>query len=252
MFVVMTVNTANGLARPAELVPVLAASGADVIGFQEVSPDQGEALESALRELYPHRAIFPLGYAGKAILSKFRLLDVALLELHPGRPDLSAVLDLPVHHQSLRIMVAHPPPPRFRHGLSQDAATRTQVARLIDLATSGGPAVLLGDFNAIALQKTYRDLAAAGLIDAFRTAGRGRGSTVPTRLAHLAYGDNPLGNLPIRPLLRVDYIWHTAELRTIAATIGAPTGSDHLPVLATLEPAPTTGVDPQTDCREST
>ena len=37
------------------------------------------------------------------------------------------------------------------------------------------------------------------------------------------------------PVLRVDYIWHTAELTTLAAWVGGNAGSDHLPVLARMK-----------------
>jgi endonuclease/exonuclease/phosphatase (EEP) superfamily protein YafD len=38
--------------------------------------------------------------------------------------------------------------------------------------------------------------------------------------------------LPLLPMLRVDYIWHTESLRALQAWVGADAGSDHLPVLA--------------------
>jgi endonuclease/exonuclease/phosphatase (EEP) superfamily protein YafD len=95
--------------------------------------------------------------------------------------------------------------------------------------------VLLTDFNRVGWQAAYRQLRQSGLIDAFGTAGRGAGFTLPTRLSHLAYRGHPLGELPLPPLLRVDYVWHTAHFRAIASWIGGNAGSDHLPVLAELE-----------------
>jgi vancomycin resistance protein VanJ len=241
MIVIMTYNIGNGLASQAQLIPMLAESGADVIGLQEVSPDQGRALDRALRELYPHRALFPLGIAGKAILSKIPIREVELLELYSGRPDLRAVLDLPVRRRPLRIIVAHPPPPKMRQRLSQDAATREQLAQLVSHATAGEPTVMVGDFNAVAVQKTYRDIAGSGLIDAFKSAGRGAGETLPTRMAKWAYQGSRLGDVQLAPFMRVDYIWHTGHLRATSAWVGAHAGSDHLPVLASLEPAPAAG-----------
>ena len=38
----------------------------------------------------------------------------------------------------------------------------------------------------------------------------------------------------IPPLLRLDYIWHTPDLRASQAWLGDPFGSDHRPVVAIL------------------
>ena len=39
----------------------------------------------------------------------------------------------------------------------------------------------------------------------------------------------------IQPLLRIDYIWHSADLRPTAANVGEAIGSDHLPVTVVFE-----------------
>jgi endonuclease/exonuclease/phosphatase (EEP) superfamily protein YafD len=78
----------------------------------------------------------------------------------------------------------------------------------------------------------------AGLRDAYRVAGDGGGFTAPTRLETLARSDLPLGDLPIPPLLRIDYVWVSAQWRVSDAWVGDSAGSDHLPVLARLALAP--------------
>jgi endonuclease/exonuclease/phosphatase (EEP) superfamily protein YafD len=109
-----------------------------------------------------------------------------------------------------------------------------QITSIAAVATLGHPAILLTDFNRVGWQSAYRQLRQAGLVDAFGAAGRGRGFTLPTRLSHLAYRGHPLGELPLPPLLRVDYVWHTRHFRTLDSWIGGHAGSDHLPVLAEL------------------
>ena len=39
----------------------------------------------------------------------------------------------------------------------------------------------------------------------------------------------------IQPLLRIDYIWHSDELRAASARVGEDIGSDHLPLTAEFE-----------------
>jgi endonuclease/exonuclease/phosphatase family metal-dependent hydrolase len=36
------------------------------------------------------------------------------------------------------------------------------------------------------------------------------------------------------PLLRIDYIFHSADLATVGARVGPLGGSDHLPIVADL------------------
>jgi endonuclease/exonuclease/phosphatase family metal-dependent hydrolase len=234
MFTVMTYNVGAGLAGPLRLVEVLRQSGADLIGLQEVSPEQGDAIAAFLGEDYPHQVLHPVGIPGKGLLSRYPLRETELLDLHPGRPDLQAIVDVP--GGDLTAIVAHPPPPRiWRNRVVHSALTNEQIAQIATVATRGHPAVLLTDFNRVGWQSAYRQLRQAGLIDAFGAAGRGLGFTLPTRLSHLAYRGHPLGEVPLPPLLRVDYVWHTQHFRTLDSWIGGNAGSDHLPVLAQLQ-----------------
>lgn len=233
MLTVMTYNVGAGLANPQRLVEVLRASNADIIGVQELAPAQGAAIAELLAGDYPHQALHPTGIPGKGLLSRFPLTQCELREWHPGRPDLQAVIAAPAG--DLTVIVAHPPPPRFGPNRArQSALTNEQIARIAAVATGGQPAVLLTDFNRVGWQAAYRQLRGAGLIDAFGAAGRGLGFTLPTRVSHLAYRGHPLGEVSLPPLLRVDYVWHTAHFRTLQSWIGGNAGSDHLPVLAEL------------------
>ena len=234
MLTVMTYNVGAGLAGPLRLVEVLRQSEADIIGLQELAPDQGAAIARLLRADYPHQVLHPTGIPGKGLVSRFPVHETELLDLHPGRPDLQATVDAP--GGPLTVIVAHPPPPRFgRNRVRQTALAEQQIAAITAVATRGHPAVLLTDFNRVGWQAAYRQLRNSGLIDAFGEAGRGMGFTLPTRLSQLAYRGHPLGAMALPPLLRVDYVWHTAHFRTRSSWIGANAGSDHLPVLAELE-----------------
>ena len=221
-FTVMTYNVGNGLARPERLARLLRESDADLIGLQELTPDQAATLGPELRCDYPYQSLHGAGIPGKGLLSRYPVLDATLLDLHPGRPDLRARLK--VNGERLQFLVAHPPPPRLhRRGVKPTPYAQAQLGALLKLAQSGEPTVLLGDFNMRDTHTPYDDLVQAGLIDAFRAVGR-QGHTFPLRR----------GSLPLRPLLRLDYIWHTPHLRALDARIGPDGGSDHLPVLAKL------------------
>ena len=234
MLTVMTYNVGAGLADPSRLVATLRQSGADIIGLQELASAQGDAIADLLGEVYPYQVLYPTGIPGKGLLSRFPLHDVELLELHPGRPDLQATAISP--GGELAVIVAHPPPPRIgRNRVRHSALTDRQIGAIAAVASRGQAAVLLTDFNRVGWQAAYRQLRESGLIDAFGVAGRGMGFTLPTRFSHLAYRGHLLGDMPIPPLLRVDYVWHTTHFRTVRSWIGGHAGSDHLPVLAALE-----------------
>jgi vancomycin resistance protein VanJ len=235
-FCVMTYNVGNGLAKPEHLIPLLRSSGADLIGLQEVSNLQAEAIHQELDKLYPHQAIFPGGFEGQGIISRFPLRSVEQLHLYPSRPDLTCVVGM--DGVSLGVVVAHPPPPRLHmRGIQFDTQTKSQISALVKAAVDHPTAVLMGDLNFCEWEKTYAELEEAGLIDAFRSAGDSVGYTLPVRLGlwkRLKWVNRLLRWIPLWPVIRIDYIWHTGTLTTVAAWVGGDAGSDHLPVLARL------------------
>src|SRR4051812_1784724 len=111
-FIVMTHNTGNGLARPADLARVLAESEADLIGLQEVTAHQKAHIERELGNKYPHMVLFGEGTPGKGVLSKSPLRDVERLRIYPDRPDLRVPVE--IEGREVCLIVGHPPPPRIR------------------------------------------------------------------------------------------------------------------------------------------
>jgi endonuclease/exonuclease/phosphatase family metal-dependent hydrolase len=235
-FCVMTYNVGNGLAKPERLVPLLQSSSADLICLQELTDQQAEAIREGLQGDYPNQVLFPGGFEGQGVLSRFPIRAAEQLHLYPARPDLKCVVE--IEDRSLTVIAAHPPPPRLRKlGFHFDAQAKAQISELIRMAHSNPPAILLGDLNTVAGTPTYVELHQAGLKDAYRSGGDGAGHTLPTRLGpwrRLQKINRLLRWMPMLPFLRVDYIWHTDPLTTIAAWVGGDAGSDHLPVLARL------------------
>jgi vancomycin resistance protein VanJ len=235
-FTIMTCNVGNDRAKPEKLIPVIRESEADLIGFQELSDTQGKALTNELSEDYPYQALYPGGFAGKAVLSRYPIKDSEQLHLSTVRPDLQAKIDL--DGTEIAFLVAHPPPPRPHwKGLKFDRQTWEQIISLANLAVNQTPAILLGDFNLADWWGEYAYLRSMGLKDAFQEAGRDRGHTLPRRIGpwkRMLALNRLLSRLTFFPMLRVDYIWYTEPLHCQQAWVGEDTGSDHLPVLANL------------------
>jgi vancomycin resistance protein VanJ len=232
----MTSNVGNGRAKPEDLIPAFAGSDADLIAIQELSGHQAEAVANDLEDQYPHQAVFPGGFAGKAVLSRFPIVQSEQLHLSPHRPDLRATVQ--INGSDVSFLVAHPIPPKISWaGFRFDSETWDQMRTLAGMAVGSPPAVLLGDFNMADWWGEYAYMRTAGLMDAFAEAGPKRGATLPKRIGpwkRFTTLNRILSGLPLFPMLRVDYIWYTKPLHCREAWIGADTGSDHLPVLAKL------------------
>lgn len=234
---VITYNVGNGRADPEKLVSVIHKNEVDIIGLQELSDSQACGIQGALGSDYPHRALFPGGFAGKGILSRYPILMATQVHLSPERPDLVVTLD--IDGIKLTVISAHPPPPRFRKtSVSFDPQTIEQIEALAALAIELKPAILLGDFNFVQRSNEYRLIKSKGLRDAFHESDRGYGFTLPRRIGpwrRLQWINKLLRWIPLVPVARVDYIWYTEPIRSLACWVGEDAGSDHLPVLARFE-----------------
>jgi endonuclease/exonuclease/phosphatase family metal-dependent hydrolase len=102
------------------------------------------------------------------------------------------------------------------------AARLEHTAALLDVLGRRGLArtVVVGDLNAHPTEPAVRVLLDAGLADAAAEAGPDPGFTAPSW----------------RPVVRIDYILHSADLIASEVTVGGGGASDHLWVRATLRP----------------
>jgi vancomycin resistance protein VanJ len=220
---VLTFNIGNGCADPDVLIRRIRESGCDLVGMQEVSRIQGAALERELAELYPHRVIHPEGLAGKALLSRHPIVEHEMVLLECGRPHLRA--RVAVAGRTLQILVAHVP---LEHTLfSLIGKARREIDELARRTMLAPPGLLVGDFNKTPFSLLHRRLRRSGLLDAFQESGTGPGFTFPVF--------RRFRGIPLPPLVRIDYVWHTPDVRVRACWQGSDGGSDHLPVTAELE-----------------
>lgn len=222
-FRILTFNIGNGRAQPGALAAMLRSDDWELVALQEVSEDQGRALEREMADDYPHRVIHARGVSGKALLSKHPISQHEEMLLPCGRPHLWADVDLA--GRKLSIISAHLPLEHAAFSLVGPAAA--EVDLLAKRATDASPSLLVGDFNKTPYSLLYRRLRRYGLLDAFREGGRGLGFTFPV------FGR--FHRLPLPPLVRIDYIWHTPDLRVLGCRTGPDGGSDHLPLQAELE-----------------
>lgn len=224
---VMTYNLLGTVSGASNVIAVIRAANADVVGLQELNPETAAALQKELSTEYPYQLLDgQLGVSGSGLLSRYPLQAAGTLPgVWVGSPQV-AILDW--HGQSVHLINVHPPA-----GISgttvREAASQTLVDFVQDHPTS--PIIIMGDFNATHLHVSYR-LLAERLQDAWLAAGEGLGHTWPG-----APATSPLRFT--KWLIRIDYIFHTPHLHTRAAELGQWDGqSDHRPVIAdlTLEP----------------
>jgi endonuclease/exonuclease/phosphatase (EEP) superfamily protein YafD len=232
---VMTINVGNGFAPDHRVLNALRNSDAGIVGIEELNRRQAQVLAEALGDVYPHTAFFGDSYEGRGILSRFPLVSAEIVALIADRPDLHAVVE--IGPLLLTVIVGHPRPQIMQRGrVKFPTASLCQIMRLGQLALAESPAVLLGDFNMSPRHPGYARFQGLGLVDAYATAGSGRGWAFPIRLGVKGTGRDPEHRRQVRmiPIKRFDHIWHTADLVTERAWIGPDAGSDHASVMARI------------------
>ena len=228
---VLTYNTHCATGGVDNVARIIRDTGPDVVCLQEVagignSPDPAPALAAALSGYEVKRTsrggmtlsrcpivknrVVPLGSPTVARQALMTAIDVrgqrvTVVNVHLMTSDIGAL-----HAESVSSL---------SHGLRRASAVRTQqVAALLRLCEGvAGPLVAAGDFNTPPGTKVHR-LMSAQLRDAFMQAGHGFGLTFTSA----------------RPLLRIDYVWASSQLRVQSCRALDTQVSDHRPVLAEL------------------
>lgn len=241
---VATMNVGNGLAPDGQLLKVIRDARPDVVALEELNRKQGATVSDALRDKWPHQFTFGDGYAGRGIFSQHPIRAQKELFISDGRPD--GMVEIELEGQVLTVFVAHPRPPTMTGArLSMPFASRRQMLKLADLAMAAAPSILVGDFNMRPHQTLYDKIRERGLLDAFAESGEGTERTFPMRIGKTL----PLRGTPVRirtpRVFRLDYIWHTPDIRSLATWVGNDTGSDHLPLLSRLAIPRDSSVSPE-------
>jgi endonuclease/exonuclease/phosphatase family metal-dependent hydrolase len=217
---------------------VIRAARPDIIGLQEVDRhfgdrsgflDQAQWLADALSmelayganlDFDPPAAGRPRRQFGNALLSRHPVLNSENLLLpRPGGREQRGLLrgQIEADGRHWQIYTTHLQP--------NDPVERLAQARAVAdrIGVPDYPLVLLADVNAAPGTPEMRVLT-GGLVDAWPTAGRGRGNTFPSAF----------------PYRRIDYVLHSRSCRALVASVvgslPARIASDHLPVVADIAP----------------
>jgi endonuclease/exonuclease/phosphatase family metal-dependent hydrolase len=210
--------------EPERAGAVIAELGADIVALQEVLRpfDAPDPLEELAESLHLHLALVTTrvhrrGEVGNAILSRWPITSVFSLDLSHGRLEKrSAVAAQFVGEAGPVAVVA-------THLALVDRTRARQVQAILGHPQLQGPVVLLGDMNAWRRCKATRALER-------ELGGRGRSEI-----------DWPRTFPAARPVLSLDRVYvRGARLETLEAhdTPASKRGSDHLPVVASVQLAP--------------
>ncbi|WP_119071487.1 endonuclease/exonuclease/phosphatase family protein [Aggregatilinea lenta] len=231
-----------GSAKPEEIISVISAVEADVVGLQELSPALQARLELELRDHYPYQVSEAVeGYEGFALLSRFPIMESNVImdvdwypvdRRVPGY--LRAVLNM--NPQYIAVYVIHTPLPihyidsyslagylqGLRYALFEydDGLQLAHMAHIADLvAAETIPVLVLCDCNSTPHSRQYEVLDKV-MDDAYDAQGWGLGLSHPVK--------------PFR-MLRLDYIWYSSEFSVVDATVWSESGtSDHYPIRTRL------------------
>ncbi len=230
--VAMAYNLGPSVSTPARLVAAIAAEDADVVAAEEVYPAAARALRTDLESRYPYAILEP-GRHETGLLSRYPIREQEWFRPAGfGREALHATLD--AGGRPLEVFVIHPLPPgiawlRTTHmpiGLYEGGLDRQMADVAARAGALSGPVLVLGDFNMSDQTRAYSALTSR-LRDAYREAGSGFGFTFPVGL-------RLDGQVVPGPLVRIDYIFHSAALRATRAHVGCRGSSDHCYVVADL------------------
>lgn len=222
------VNTANR--DHAALLRLVAAEQPDIIGLLETDEVWRVAL-LPLRDSYPQQvAEYRSDNFGLVLLSRLPLADSAVLRAPAtGLGTVHAALDR--QGKPLVIFLTHPLPPSHDRQLHlRDRHLRWLAGRVV---ADTGPIVVMGDFNATDGTDVLHEFAAvSGLRDTRH--GFGWQPTWPDYQAEAK-------SLPLAPLwpwlLRIplDHVFVSPSVEVLDRRVGPPIGSDHRPLLLTLQ-----------------
>lgn len=224
----------DGQLAPERIVDVLAEAAPDIIALQELDvgrarsglQDQAREIARGLAMEWDFHAALRVDEEqyGNAILSRYPLRRMRA-EALPQRRWCSAEtrgalwVEITIDGQIVQVITTH-------LGLAGGERLRQVDALLgpdwLGAAAARGPTVLCGDMNAPTWSRPYRRTARR-LNDAARAVRRRPRATFPSRF----------------PLLRLDYVFTTQDIRALAADVPrSPTAtlaSDHLPLVVDFE-----------------
>jgi endonuclease/exonuclease/phosphatase (EEP) superfamily protein YafD len=226
---------AGGALRAPEIVATLLRAEADVVALQELSEAGATQIDRALAATFPFRFFpSPSQGGGLALASRFPLRRARYRgSLAGGNGFVFAALE--IDGRALEVANLHLDPIKtwtLRYGLTlpwqllrQGAVHRRELAQVFGELPSGAGAIVVGDLNSYASDAAPDALRARGLVDGFDAVAENDedGATHHFSIAGLRVNG------------RIDFVFHTPDLRTLDSRVLRGGPSDHDPVVSTLE-----------------
>jgi endonuclease/exonuclease/phosphatase (EEP) superfamily protein YafD len=215
---VLSSNMLVGGADARKIMDLVRREHVDLLAVQEFTPDAERRLDAAgLAVVLPYRVSYPhLGVEGSGIFSRYPLRDDGLRTHPSGMTQARATVSVP-GGTSLAVESAHPCAPSSP---AMAACWRTDLANEPSAAT-GGPRLLIGDFNATLDHTGLRRLIATGYRDAADVRGAGLSPTWPFD------GD-------LIPPVTIDHILADRRIGVARFSVHPVARSDHHAVFAEL------------------
>jgi endonuclease/exonuclease/phosphatase (EEP) superfamily protein YafD len=232
---VMTYNILGTNQRWPAIRETILDSQADVVALQELNPEVAAQIADELGARYPHQILD----AQDSVISRYPVTPTA--QTLPGNWNTAPrIYRLDLDGRPILLVNAH----FYASFLNFDVPSMTWVFREREhqaqivaefVAQTDVPVLVTADFNATDQSHAYR-LITATLQDAWREGGWGLGHTFPKGSPTSEIGLPVVGGRVVPSwLVRIDYIFHSAEWKTMEARLGHWDGvSDHRPVIATL------------------
>jgi endonuclease/exonuclease/phosphatase (EEP) superfamily protein YafD len=236
---VMTFNTLAWQREGHDLKRSILSANPDLVGLQEIGPRSARYLADSLADQFPYSHITESpDSSGAAVLSRYPLRDaVAFRASEKGHWWQRMLVDAPagpftffnIHTKIPYVRTTHHRKwlPRIPLSFHSERRNR-EIEYLVSLLEKvDGPIIMCGDFNMTERSEDHRKV--AGLLrDAFQKAGRGLGNSFPR------VGSWPRTFPAPWPMIRLDYVWHSAEFDAVWAYRGDAGESDHHPIIAGL------------------
>jgi len=235
-FTVATFNMNWGNVDLSDPVRVVAGSKADVVCMQETTPQAERAIRRDLSGRFPHMHFTGnVRYSsGFAILSRTPLSNVRLLEPKFGFFG-TLLADVELGARRVRVASVHLEPvvPREGEGagdilalfLKVEDLHLKEIGRIAPELPEGAPAIVAGDLNSASFGSAPRFLKSRGFVDSFAAV-----TEKPD--AHTTWHWNHHGT-DLR--FRIDYVFHSPDMRTVGSRVVEAPSSDHALVVSRLE-----------------
>ena len=219
---VISANLHAGEADPSDLVRS-AREQADVIAFQELTPQESDRLSAAgLDATFPYRWLDARGGAsGVGVWSRLPIQAGKRLEGYTFAL-VSAQIQVAGLDKDLTVVVVHiaGPWPQSIDGWRRDLDRLPATLRQVAEQAGGGSVIVASDLNSTTDMRPFRGLLRNGYADAAEQSGAGIKPTFP-------------GDWRLPPLIAIDHILTRSCTATSLRTIAIP-GSDHRGIVATV------------------